>query len=151
MVSLTIDEALAVAEQAVGVMGPLETLMVTARDIGRFALAIGDLNPLYRDPEFARSTRWGGIIAPPTFLCVLMPTLPAPPIDYGSTLLNGGMSYRSFRPVRPGDLISGQAHVAEVRAVSTSRSPLLIQEREYTYRDESGSTVAIRRATAIHR
>ena len=29
---------------------------------------IGDVNPLYRDPEYAKKTRYGRIIAPPCFL-----------------------------------------------------------------------------------
>jgi hypothetical protein len=32
-----------------------------------FARAIGDDNPVYRDPEYAASSEVGGIIAPPTF------------------------------------------------------------------------------------
>ena len=35
--------------------------------IQRFAEAIGDPNPLYQDEAAARKTRYGGIIAPPTF------------------------------------------------------------------------------------
>ena len=35
--------------------------------VRRFAEAIGDPNPLYVDEEAARSSRYGGIIAPPTF------------------------------------------------------------------------------------
>ena len=35
--------------------------------VRRFAICIGDDNPLFTDPEYAASTRWGGIIAPPAF------------------------------------------------------------------------------------
>ena len=32
-----------------------------------FAFGYGDDNPLYCDPEYGRNTRWGNLIAPPTF------------------------------------------------------------------------------------
>ena len=34
----------------------------------KFAQAIGDHNPIYNDENAARSTKSGGLIAPPTFL-----------------------------------------------------------------------------------
>ena len=39
---------------------------VTTDVIRHFADAMGDSNPLWRNQEYARQTRWGGIIAPPT-------------------------------------------------------------------------------------
>lgn len=33
-----------------------------------FARSIGDTNPIYSDPEYAKNTELGGIIAPPTFV-----------------------------------------------------------------------------------
>lgn len=44
---------------------------VTEDLIRHFAYAVGDPNPLWRDPAYARSTRWGGIIAPPFLIVVL--------------------------------------------------------------------------------
>ncbi|MFT4085124.1 MAG: MaoC family dehydratase N-terminal domain-containing protein [Nocardioides sp.] len=41
--------------------------LVTEDLIRHYADAIGDPNPLWRDPSYAQGTRWGGIIAPPTF------------------------------------------------------------------------------------
>lgn len=35
--------------------------------IRHYAQAMGMDNPLYSDPDYAATTRWGGIIAPPTF------------------------------------------------------------------------------------
>lgn len=36
--------------------------------IRHFAWGIGDNNPLWTDPDYARASRWGGLIAPPCFL-----------------------------------------------------------------------------------
>ena len=38
----------------------------------RFAQAIGDPSPIYNDERAARSTRYGGLVAPPTFLRSMM-------------------------------------------------------------------------------
>jgi len=36
--------------------------------VRHYAWGLGDLNPLYYDEGYASGTRWGGIVAPPTFL-----------------------------------------------------------------------------------
>jgi acyl dehydratase len=36
--------------------------------IRHFADGLGDTNPLWTDEEYAKRTKWGGIIAPPCFL-----------------------------------------------------------------------------------
>ena len=38
----------------------------TADSIRHWVYGIGDTNPLWLDPEYARTTRWGGITAPGT-------------------------------------------------------------------------------------
>jgi acyl dehydratase len=40
----------------------------TADAIWHFVLGVGDDNPLWQDRDYATSTAWGGLIAPPTFL-----------------------------------------------------------------------------------
>lgn len=46
------------------------TYIVGQEKIKEYALAIGDLNPLYSDPEFAEKSKYGCIIAPPMFVIV---------------------------------------------------------------------------------
>ncbi|MBI4304305.1 MAG: MaoC family dehydratase N-terminal domain-containing protein, partial [Chloroflexi bacterium] len=41
--------------------------------IDRYLEATGDANPLWRDQEYARKSRWGGVIAPPTFVETFSP------------------------------------------------------------------------------
>src|SRR5262249_16241108 len=116
-----------------------------------FAEAIGDSNPLYTDFEYARSTRWGGVIAPPTFLCVLNAPVPLPNIDYGSGRLNGGTVFENFWPIRPGNVISAQARLAAFRAVRGRTSDMLITERETRYTNQDDKLVAVMRSTSIQR
>jgi acyl dehydratase len=42
-------------------------MICTDDAVRRFAICIGDDNPLFVDPSYAKSTRWGGVIAPPAF------------------------------------------------------------------------------------
>ena len=46
------------------------TFPVEAGHIMRFAAAIGDANPIYRDAAHARATEPGAVIAPPTYAMV---------------------------------------------------------------------------------
>ena len=41
--------------------------VVSEDAVRQWALSIGDSNPLFTRPEYARATRWGGVIAPPGF------------------------------------------------------------------------------------
>lgn len=70
-VSGKIDEAsLAEARRHLGVKRPLRpwNTTVSKDTIWHFAMGLGDDNPLYNDADYARGTRWGGLIAPPTYL-----------------------------------------------------------------------------------
>jgi acyl dehydratase len=66
------DEALTklrarIGEQVVPRQRPWNTT-VNVDSIFHFVQGIGDGNPLYRDPEYARGTSYGAIVAPPTYL-----------------------------------------------------------------------------------
>ena len=93
--------------------------------IRRFAIAIGDSNPLYSDEAFAASTRYGGIIAPPTFLfewnhhkhSVLSPESRRSlfvDLDRQPRLLRGINEYEFILPLRAGDVITTRSRVADV-------------------------------------
>ena len=46
------------------------TYVVGQEKIKEYALAVGDLNPLYIDLDFAKKSKYGCIIAPPMFVVV---------------------------------------------------------------------------------
>jgi acyl dehydratase len=148
---LTLDEALEELRRHVGAVGEAVSMVVEATAIRRFAEAIGDPNPLYHDDEYARATRWGGTIAPPTFLCLLLAPVPRPEVDFGTVQLNGGSAFASYRPVRPGDVIVGQATFADVRAVRGRSGEMLIHRQETRYTNGHGQLVALGTGTGIQR
>ena len=145
----TLDEAVAEAQRHIGMTGSANSRVIEAGAIRRFVEALGDANPLYTDPEYARRTRWGGIIAPPTFLCTIQAPLPFPDLGFGRVNLNGGNSYDWYRPVRPGDVITAQSTLVEVRGVQASSGPLLVIVRAIRYTDQDGRLVAEGRSTGL--
>lgn len=82
---------------------------VTLDSIRHFVDAIGDLNPLFRDREYAKRTRYGCLVAPPPILYgVAYGHYPDPPgfpplRDFPN--LYGGDEYEWFSPICEGDKI----------------------------------------------
>lgn len=83
---------------------------VTTDVIRHFADGMGDKNPLWRDQEYARGTRWGGIIAPPTITdSIVQPysgnMIPDEDIPKFKSwwMLPNGSTRQIHQVVRPGD------------------------------------------------
>jgi acyl dehydratase len=90
------------------------TREVSARDIELFTELTGDRNPLHYDEARAASSRFGGIIVQGGVTsgllnAVVAEDLPGP----GSVFLHVDWSFRA--PVRPGDTITADVEVLEVR------------------------------------
>ncbi len=147
----TLEEAVTEGQRYVGMAGPANSRVIEAGAIRRFVEALGDPNPLYVDPEYARHSRWGGVIAPPTFLCTISAPLSVPELGFGRINLNGGTSYDWYRPVRPGDVITAQASLVEVRGVQGNSGSMLMMIRSIRYTDQDGRLVAEGRGTGIRR
>ena len=144
--SLITDELRA----AIGVESEPLTHEVERGAIIRFAEAIEDPNPLYQDEVKARSSRYGGIIVPPTFLRSLPPG--PSPIQVQSPLpriLDGGSQWEFYEPVRPGDRITVTNKLADVAQRAGRLGPMIIMTRETRYVNQLGQVVAIQRATRI--
>ena len=137
----------------VGKEFPPTTWEVTEGDIIRFAQAIEDPNPLWNDEKQARRSRYGGLIAPTTFLASLvneeatrllfdMPT----PLK---RLLNGGNELEWYQPVRPGDRITVTEKVVNLREGQGTLGRMLFIITEVSYTNQLGEAVARGRNTFI--
>ncbi len=96
---------------------------VASKDnVRKFVDGIGDGNPLWRDETYAVGTRFGGLVAPPTFLLsVLTPSgLLAGGLP-GVHSLHGGMAWTFERPIHRDERITVQARLLGVEE-KTSRS-----------------------------
>lgn len=91
------------------------TRTVTARDIELFTEMTGDRNPLHYDEAVAAASRFGGIIVQGGVTSGLLNALVAEDLPGpGSVFLHVDWSFRA--PVSPGDEITAEAEVLEVRA-----------------------------------
>ena len=133
--------------------------------IRRYAEAVGNTNPLYFDIEYARKTHHGGIIAPPGFfgrpvrpsssptgLPRLVSDLRAVMAEVGyPRILDGGMSYEFFLPVRAGDTLVVSPTVKDVTTKEGKSGKMMVCSLETTYVNQNGDTVAKAHQTFIAR
>ena len=137
-------------QQAAGVESPPVTMDVEKGAIIRFAEAIGDDSPRYNDEAAARQTRYGGLIAPPTFLRTMRavgPELPFPvPFD---RVLDGGSDWEYFGPVRPGDRITAVGRVTDIRERPGRLGLMIFITTLVTYRNQFDEVVATQTSTTI--
>lgn len=130
------DETLAAARQLIGAkLRPEQFLRDAGVDsITIFSNGVGDLNPLFRDQEYARWTRFGGLIGHPCFPWVHH----WPGRSYwGLPGVHGfgvAIDCEYFRHVRPGDRISVWNRVLDVQEKSSKFSGrMAMQYLESTY------------------
>lgn len=79
---------------------------VSFEAIRDYAVNIGDSNPLYTDREYAKKTRWGGVIAPPgRFVNYIAETgsFARGNVVDGMNFLYGGTDYEMFDVIHEGD------------------------------------------------
>ncbi|MBI3937823.1 MAG: MaoC family dehydratase N-terminal domain-containing protein [Betaproteobacteria bacterium] len=133
------DEALAAARALIGAkLRPEQFLRDASVDsITIFANGIGDLNPLFRDQEYARWTRFGGLIAHPCFPW----THHWPGRSYwGLAGVHGfgvAIDCEFFRNVRPGDRINIWNRVLDVQEKPSKFSGrMVMQYLESTYTNQ---------------
>lgn len=90
------------------------TRQVTARDIELFTELTGDRNPVHYDDVLAARSRFGGIVVQGGVTSGLLNALVAEQLPGpGSVFLHVDWSFKA--PVRPGDVITAEARVIELR------------------------------------
>jgi acyl dehydratase len=121
---------------------------VEAGAIAKFARAIGETNPLYFDDGYARTTRFGGIIAPPTYAsCFITPLLPGemfeldlPPL---AKALHTDDIAENHLPIRPGDVLTTVARYADVFIKQGRSGSILFQAADLIVTNQDGQRVAL--------
>ena len=141
------DDMIDAMRQRIGIERPIPYPYNTeaSRDALRhFAHGIGDTNPLWQDPDYAASTRWGVPIAPPCFLlsCGFGRTGGLP----GVHSLFAGSEWTFHRPVTVGTQIQATMHLAEIiEKTGAFAGRQILQIDESTYRDGEGNILATAR------
>ena len=132
---------------------------LSTASIRKFAESIGDHHPLYVDQEYARKSKYGGIIAPPTLVCETWQYLLSELDELGSparrprlhlgTEIRGGHEYTFLRPVRPEDVITGRWKVADIRERDGRTGKLIFLVIEITFSNQHGKDLAVNKETTI--
>ena len=111
---------MAVDKKFIGKKYPLAKYEVGREKIKEYARAIGDLNPLYFDEEAGAKSKYGSVIAPPTFAVVygvepvgkmLMDRELALNL---MMLVHGEQDFEFCEVVRPGDVISTEGEICDI-------------------------------------
>lgn len=149
---------------AVGVWNEqgLPSFPIDRSDIRRWAIATywpQEPPRLYWDEEYARTTKWGGIIAPDDFNPFAWPVVPldAGPARYvlpapdepGQRMLNGGVKFHFIQPMRPGDVISGRWRVQDATEREGRMGQMLYIKLERELRNQHDELVRTRIDTVI--
>ncbi len=135
---------------AIGLESDPKTIEVEKGAIIKFAEAIGDENPVYNDEEAARASRYGGLIAPPTFLRSAVSARPELPFEVPfERLLDGGSDWEYFEPVRPGDRITAVSRIEDINERNGRIGLMLISTIIITYTNQFGQVVATQTNTSI--
>ena len=126
---------------------------VTREDITEFAASVGETDPLYGDEVYAKSTPYGGIVAPATFCIVFRSNAPLPDLklSYGARVFDGGKECVFHAPIRPGDTITGVDRIAEVYEKTGRSGNMIFVIRESELTNQHGDKVAIMRQIMIQR
>jgi hypothetical protein len=87
---------------------------LTLEAIQKLCKVLGDNHPLYFDEEYAKTTPYRGIIAPPSIHILLM--FSCTPVDdwmRSPGTINAGQSWSYNLPARPGDVIRLEARALD--------------------------------------
>ncbi|MBA2936560.1 MaoC family dehydratase N-terminal domain-containing protein [Sphingomonas sp. CGMCC 1.13654] len=109
--------------------------------IRHYAWGIGDDNPLYSDPNYANNSRWGTIIAPPTFLYGIFDAVVAPGLP-DIQWFYAGADWTFDRPLRRNEAIVAKAEYSGAKEVSGDQvSRMVLQTGDVSYWTEDGERV----------
>jgi acyl dehydratase len=87
---------------------------LTRQGIELYCKSVGEDHPIYFDEAYAKTTRHGGLIAPPSIHILLMfACTPADDWMRSPGTVNAGQSWSYHIPARPGDVITLQARALD--------------------------------------
>ena len=133
----------------------------TIDNIRNFAAGAGDDNPLFHDPDYARGTRWGSVIAPGTMVGQIGSPMKGDPVSdeikalkkslwKGVHVFVSGATWDWYRPVFPGDTIysyNGDESVEVKQSEFSGRS--IIKVRKDVKINQRGEVVAVYRILSV--
>ncbi len=145
--------------------------------IRRFVQAVMDPDPVYWDEEYARTTRYGGVVAPPMYPMYgfrfppntpdpldearhnphchggsFMPRfgLPEPPVPL-QRVLNGGNDVEFLALDRPGDRLRAHSMIEDIYQKNGRSGPMVFIRMKIVISNQHGQVLLVNRQTSIRR
>ena len=112
-------KALIGKERTKSSMHPLADMLMTSDFNRRFCTGVADMNPVYLDEEYAKKSRYGGLIAHPGALCMMERANGATDGFPGCHAIWRGVEYEWFKPVMVGDTITSKTYLENVEEVES--------------------------------
>jgi acyl dehydratase len=136
------------------------TEIIDRSSIRRYAQAISDLNPLYLDEQYAKTTEYGGIIAPPTFIFDVSHDIFGDVGEDGRELsrvaipglklARGGNEYQFFQPARPGDVVHRKRTIINIyERPGKAVGKILFVDYDFTLTNQEGKLLGVNRETLM--
>lgn len=138
---------------------------ITALMFQRYAIAVGDLNPIYFDDAAARAAGYPGIVAPPNFLTSVLGWEPGPPEGElqpdgteeklltpeirGLRLMGGGHELTFGQPVRPGDVVTARRKLVDLYQREAKFGLLTFAVSDIVHTNQRGEHLVTCRETVI--
>lgn len=129
--------------------------------IRRHCHMVEDMNPLFLDPDYARRSRWGAVICPPSgwlamyfaslgpWPPVFEPLLPVVPTP-GKRIVNMAQEVEWFDVIRVGDHLSVKRRIADIYQKPISIDPEAVWVvSESIIRNQNGKVVCVVRNTLL--
>nr|WP_309099453.1 MaoC family dehydratase N-terminal domain-containing protein [Fredinandcohnia onubensis] len=152
-----------VGTKKVKVIGQIDSLLIR-----RYALAIGDQNPLYHDKEYAQKYGYKDVVAPPNLLASIiewgrgleeehlhrdgMPKEGFLPKQFdGIKIMGGGEKKQFFKPLVAGTKITLTNEITNAYIKEGKKGLVAFLEETNTYTDENNKVICISIRTNIAR
>ena len=134
-----------------GVEYPAGKFHITKEMILEYSRAVGETNPAFSDEEAAKKTRYGGLVAPPSFVQTLTSDTGRPDIrlEFGDIGAVASQALESVEAIRPGDVLESTVKLKEVYAKTGRSGTMVFVVWETTYTNQSRRKVAASRTTML--
>lgn len=146
------DEALAHYESRVGCEFKISSTFnedATITAIRRFCDGIGEGHALYHDPQYAKATPWGEVVAPPSFVLSVFPGWLLQGLP-GVHVFHSSSDFRFYRPIRLDDHITPENIFKGYRQLKSKLGDRTILEiQEARYRAPDGGLYAKAKLTGV--
>ena len=127
----------------------------SSSDIRRWVMAMDYPNPIHWDQEFANASKFGGLVAPQSFVACMDIGHGVQPACVGripqSHLIFGGEEWWFYGGrLRPGDLLVQERRFHDYKVTDTKfAGPTMFQRGDTLHRNQQGMVIAKERATSI--